>query len=138
MNQTMEETAREFLAHFATKKINYDRIEELFSDDAVYRPHPEFSEFNGAKTIRQELERQLALYNECDFQIINLGANDQQIFMERCDYVTQNGLRIKINVAAIFDFNDQAKISGWREYWDLTSVQKQLKISKEEMESYME
>lgn len=138
MNQTMENTVREFLGHFAATNIDFDRIEALFSDKAVYRPHPEFDSINGAKNIRNELERQLKLYNECDFQIIHLGSNDHQIFTERRDSVTQNGLRIKINVAAIFDFDSQGKIDGWREYWDLGSVQKQLNVSTEEMEGYME
>jgi limonene-1,2-epoxide hydrolase len=137
MNQNREETVREFLGHFAASAIKFDRIETLFSGDAVYRPHPEFDSVVGNKKIRIELERQLGLYKDCDFQIINIGASDRQIFTERHDYVTQNGLRIKINVAAIFDFDKQNKICGWREYWDLGSVQKQLDVSTKEMESYM-
>lgn len=138
MEALMEASVREFLGLFAVEPIDFDRIEQLLSADAVYRPHPEVEPVVGSSLIRAELERQLQLYNECDFQILNLSASSNQVFTERSDYVTQNGLRIQIKVAAIFEFDAAGKINGWREYWDMPSVQKQLAISAEQMEQYME
>lgn len=133
-----EANVREFLGQFSAQNIDFDRIQSLLNPEAVYQPHPEFPAIEGAQAIRSELERQLTLYNECDFQIINLATNNHQVMMERRDYQTQNGRRVEAKVAAIFEFDDQARITKWREYWDLTSIQKQLGVTLEQMHQYME
>lgn len=138
MQAQLEANVREFLGLFSADNIDFDRIEELLNPEAEYRPHPEFGVIATAKGIRAELERQLTLYNECDFQIINLATNDNQVMMERRDYQTQNDLRVEAKVAAIFEFDDQARIIKWREYWDLTAIQRQLGVSIEQMREYME
>jgi limonene-1,2-epoxide hydrolase len=138
MPQAIENTVREFLGLFSAEDIDFDRIEALLNPEAEYRPHPEFKAITTAKGIRAELERQLTLYNECDFQIINLTTNDHQVMMERRDYQTQNGLRVEAKVAAIFEFDDKARILKWREYWDLTAIQRQLGVTLEQMREYMD
>lgn len=138
MSSPIEDCAREFLGLFSAANIDFDRIQALLNVDAEYRPHPEFGAIVGADQIRAELERQLLLYNECDFQIINLTSNANQVMMERRDYQTQNGLRVEAKVAAIFEFDDNAKILRWREYWDLSSISRQLNVSLEQMHAYME
>ena len=138
MTSSNESTVREFLGLFSAENIDFDRIESLLNPNAEYRPHPEFSAINSSKAIRAELERQLTLYNECDFQIINLTTNPRQVMMERRDYQNQNGVRVEAQVAAIFEFDDQARILKWREYWDLTAIAKQLNVSIEQMHAYME
>ncbi len=137
MRSKIEANVREFLKLFSAKNIDFDRIETLLNPEAEYRPHPEFGAFFTAKGIRSELERQLTLYDECDFQIINLTSNDHQIMMERRDYQTQNDKRVEAKVAAIFEFDEQARIINWREYWDLTAIQRQLGITIEQMRLYM-
>jgi limonene-1,2-epoxide hydrolase len=134
----IEERVREFLGLFSSVPIDFDRIQALLSPEAEYQPHPEFPAILGAVQVRAELERQLTLYDSCDFQIINLTTNDHQIMMERRDYQTQNGIRVEAKVAAIFEFDEQACILKWREYWDLTSIQRQLGVSLTEMRQYME
>lgn len=134
----IESNVREFLGLFSQAPIDFDRIEALLSPEAEYRPHPEFPAFSGASRIRSELERQLTLYNSCDFQIINLTTNERQVMMERRDYQTQNDVRVEAKVAAIFEFDDQARILKWREYWDLTAIQRQLGVTLEQMRAYME
>lgn len=134
----MEDRVREFLGLFHHKTIDFDRVAACFSVDALYQPHvPDAGIVRGRETIRGELERQLTLYNECDFQITNLAFNDCQVFAERRDYVTQNGLRIEVRVNAIFEFNADHEICAWREYWDMGAVQRQLKVSEQQMASYM-
>lgn len=138
MPATIESNVREFLRLFSSESIDFDRIQELLSPEAEYRPHPEFSAICGADRVRAELERQLTLYDACDFQIINLSSNDHQVMMERRDYQNQNGVRVEAKVAAIFEFDDQARILKWREYWDLTSIARQLGVTIEQMHAYME
>lgn len=138
MQTQIEANVREFLGLFSAANVDFNRIEALLNPEAEYRPHPEFGAITTAKGIRGELERQLTLYNECDFKIINLTSNDKQIMMERRDHQTQNGLRVEAKVAAIFEFDEQARILKWREYWDLTAIQQQLGISIEQMRAYME
>lgn len=129
---------REFLGLFSSEPIDFERIEALLNPAAIYRPHPEFGAFESAASIRAELERQLTLYDTCDFQIINLVADATKVMMERRDYQTQNGVRVEAKVAAIFEFDDQARITQWREYWDLTAIARQLNVTIEQMHAYME
>ena len=132
-----ELTVREFLGFFSKSPIDFDRIEVLLNPDVEYQPHPEFSAFQGAARVRAELERQLTLYDTCDFQIINLTANDRQVMMERRDYQTQNGRRVEAKVSAIFEFDEQHRIAKWREYWDLSAIARQLGVTIEQMHAYM-
>lgn len=138
MMSPIEACAREFLGLFSAKNIDFDRIRSLLNDAAEYRPHPEFPAIIGGDQVRAELQRQLTLYNECDFQIINLTTNASQVMMERRDYQTQNGLRVEAKVAAIFEFDDDAKILRWREYWDLSSIAEQLGVTIAQMHEYMQ
>lgn len=139
MKAVMEAKVREFLRLFHEVNIDFDRVARFLSADASYQAHvPGVEPLVGRDTIRAELERQLTLYGQCDFQIINLAFNDRQVFAERRDYVTQNGVRVEVRVNAIFEFNDAGEIVNWREYWDMGSVQQQLGISSGEMSGYME
>ena len=139
MTTQMDYKVREFLGLFHHEDIDFARIAGFLSADARYQAHvPGVEPLVGRDTIRAELERQLKLYGECDFQIINLACNEHMVFAERRDYVTQNGLRVEVRVNAIFEFNDQGEICFWREYWDMGSVQRQLGISAGEMSGYME
>ena len=139
MKSEMETKVRELLSLFHQQNIDFARIAGFFSADAHYQAHvPGVEPLIGRETIRAELERQLKLYNECDFHILNLACNDRQLFAERRDQVTQNGVRVEVRVNAIFEFNDQGEIQSWREYWDKGSVQQQLGISAREMSGYME
>ena len=139
MKTIMEAKVREFLGLFHEVDIDFDRVASFFSADASYQAHvPGVEPLLGRDTIRAELERQLKLYGQCDFQIINLAFSDRQLFAERRDYVTQNGARVEVRVNAIFEFNDAGEIVNWREYWDMGSVQQQLGISSQEMSGYME
>lgn len=139
MKAVMEAKVREFLRLFHEVDIDFERVASFLSVDARYQAHvPGVEALVGRETIRAELQRQLQLYGQCDFQIINLAFNDRQLFAERRDYVTQNGVRVEVRVNAIFEFNDAAEIINWREYWDMGSVQQQLGISSREMSGYME
>jgi limonene-1,2-epoxide hydrolase len=140
MNAALEQKVRQYLGHFHQDPIDFDALAAMLAEDASYQANvPVVEVLQGRQAIRDELERQLKLYGKCDFQIINCASNDHQVFVERKDYVTdfETGVRVLTPVNAIFEFNDDGLICGWREYWDLGSVQQQLGISPEHMSQMM-
>jgi limonene-1,2-epoxide hydrolase len=140
MTAILEEKVRGYLEHFHEHPINFDTLCAMLAEDATYQAHVPFVEpLQGRQAIRDELERQLKLYGDCDFQIINCASNDCQVFVERRDYVSdfETGVRVLTLVNAIFEFGEDGLISNWREYWDLASVQQQLGISPEHMSRMM-
>jgi limonene-1,2-epoxide hydrolase len=140
MNQDLEQKVRQFLALFNDEVIDFDQIGAFFAPDAEYRAHvPSVKPLRGRGVIRSELERQLQLYDECDFQIQSISSNATQVFTERQDYVTQtgNGHRVLTQVCAVFEFNAANECASWREYWDLRDIQKQIGLTEEQMAQMM-
>jgi limonene-1,2-epoxide hydrolase len=140
MTALLEEKVRRYLGHFHENPIKFESLSAMLAEDATYQAHMPFVEpLHGRQAIRDELERQLKLYGDCDFQIINCASNDRQVFVERRDYVSDfaTGVRVLTLVNAIFEFDEDGLICSWREYWDLASVQKQLGISPEHMSQMM-
>lgn len=140
MSALLEQKVRQYLGHFHRDPIDFDAIAGMLATDASYQANvPVVEPLQGRQTIRDELERQLKLYGKCDFQIIHCASNDSQVFVERRDYVSdfETGVRVLTPVNAIFEFDGEGLICGWREYWDLGSVQQQLGISPEHMSQMM-
>lgn len=129
-----EAAVRRLIECFHTGVIDFAGIEALFADEAVYQPQvPVAPPLVGAKAIRMELERQLQLYNECDFKILHMASAGPVVFTERLDQVSQDGVRVTIHVCAVFEFDDTDRIASWREYWDLGSVRRQVGLTEAQM-----
>jgi len=113
-----ESTVRKFCA--AWDSLDVDGILSLMSDDAVYHNMP-LEPLVGQQQINDFVGGFLKLCQGCQFDILNLVADDQRVVTERVDtFNLLDGSTIeKLPVLGIFEFDADGKISAWREYWDL-------------------
>jgi len=113
-----EKTVRAFCS--AWDDLDVADILGLMSQNAVYHNMP-LEPLIGQQQIKAFIEGFFKISNACHFDILNLVANDQYVVTERVDtFRLLNGSSIeKLPVLGIFEFDDEGKISQWREYWDL-------------------
>lgn len=126
----------EILAILHSKQPDFDRFAAAFDKNAYYQVHvPAIKPLRGRDNVVAELARQFQDYTDCDCEIIACAGSDNYVFTERRDHVTmkKNNQRIFSSVCAVFEFNEQNKITAWREYWDIRDIQYQLGMTEEQM-----
>ncbi len=108
-----------------------DTILSMFTEDAEWQLWiPGGPTLRGREAIAADIQRQLgfATYMRCGLRYI--GSNDRQVFTERSDQFTTNGVQIDHHLVAIFDVTDDGLISGWREYFDPDDVNRQIRNAR--------
>lgn len=53
-----------------------------------------------------------------------------EVFTERVDNFVTNGTTIEHHLVAVFELNDDGKITAWREYFDTKDIDRQLAATK--------
>ena len=103
-------------------------IEELlgfFTDDAVYHNIP-FEPARGKDAIRAAINTFLPMAKSLHFKVLNSASAGQVVFNERIDvFELGNGKTISLPVAGVFEVSG-AKISAWRDYFDMAMYTKQM------------
>jgi len=114
----LEDTVREFCA--AWDQLDTRKIMSLMSDNAVYHNMP-LTPLKGQNEIADFIGGFLDMADSCQFKILNLVADEHRVVTERVDtFGMKDGSIIDaLPVLGIFEFDDNGKISSWREYWDL-------------------
>jgi limonene-1,2-epoxide hydrolase len=97
-----------------------------FADEASYRVNAWNEPLDGIDAIRKELERQLAMWSDFRFDLINVASSGNVVFTERIDTVHMMGRDLDIHVAGVFSVGEDGKISSWRDYFDMKEVESQL------------
>ena len=126
----------EILELLHSKQPDFVKFAEAFDENAQYQVHvPATEPLVGRDKVVAELARQFNDYEDCDCEIIACAGSGPYVFTERRDHVTmkKNGQRIFSSVCAVFEFNEQQKITAWREYWDIRDIQYQLGMTEEQM-----
>jgi len=135
------ERALAFLDAFHVEGLpDFAGLSAYFAHDGYYQPLvPATDRIVGQQAIADALEKQFRTYYECDCEIHASAAMGRFVFTERTDHVTlQAGDRkVRSRVCAVFEFNDDGEIAGWREYWDSGDVMKQMGIGAEELAAAM-
>ncbi len=115
--QTLIEIVREFCA--AWDRIDLEAIMSMMSEDAVYNNLP-LATLRGHDEIRAFIGGFFEVTKSAKFDILNIVTDDQRVVTERVDsFVWEEGRIDELPVLGIFEFNENGKISHWREYWDL-------------------
>lgn len=136
-----EAAVRDFLALFHATTLDLPRIRAALADDARWQPVvPLAAAVHGADAICAEAERQYTLYADCDCEILRVASNGRTVFTERVDSVRMlsDDRTVLTRVVGVFDLDEDAKISFWREYWDTLDIADQIGISGEEMRKIMD
>ena len=107
----------------AWNRCDWDGLEAFFSDDVVYHNIP-MEPANG-KTAAMAIIRNMQPAS-CDWEIVNIAENGNVVLTERVDnFVMADGRRVSLPVMGTMVIED-AKISVWRDYFDLASFTSQL------------
>ncbi|PHR50994.1 limonene-1,2-epoxide hydrolase family protein [Cycloclasticus sp.] len=113
-----EETVKRFCE--AWDEMDQDTILSLMSDDAVYHNLP-LGPLKGCQQIADSVEGFLKMTASTEFKILTLVADGKRVVTERVDtFAFKDGSMMKeLPVLGIFEFDNNGKISSWREYWDM-------------------
>jgi len=113
-----EETVRSFCA--AWDEMDIDGITSLMSEEVVYHNLP-VEPIIGLQQITEFVEDFFQAAESARFEVLTIVADAERVVTERLDtFAFKDGSIMKeLPVLGIFEFDDNGKISAWREYWDV-------------------
>ena len=120
MSESAETVVRKYLA--AWKRSDLDELVSFFSDDAVFTDGPR-GVHHGIDAIRAELETMVKVVPSTSVDIKKLVASGGTVMVERVDNFKLGGKPFDLEVAAVFDVDDNGRIKRWRDYYDLKSLE---------------
>jgi limonene-1,2-epoxide hydrolase len=114
------ETVRTFLA--AAERKDFDAAMQFVAPDCEYTNLP-MGTVRGPQGIRQTLEPFFAPIEVNEFRVLRVAADGPLVFVERLDrHLGVHGWW-ELPVTGVFEVHD-GRITIWREYFDLVTVQK--------------
>jgi limonene-1,2-epoxide hydrolase len=120
MSESAETVVRKF--HAAWKRSDLDELVSFISDDAVYTDGPR-GVHHGIDAIRAELGTMVKIVPSTSIDIKKLVAEGGTVMVERVDSFKLGGKPFDLEVAAVFDVDDNGRIKRWRDYYDLKSLE---------------
>ena len=120
MSESAETVVRNYLA--AWKRSDLDELVSFISDDAVFTDGPR-GVHHGIDAIRAELETMVKVVPSTSVDIKKLVASGGTVMVERVDSFKLGGKPFDLEVAAVFDVDDNGRIKRWRDYYDLKSLE---------------
>jgi len=119
VSETLESVVRRFLAGWET--ANSDELAAFFAEDGVFTDGPS-GEYHGVQAIRDRFQYLATIFPAPGIHIKALVVNGNCVIAERVDAVEVQGHSFEIPAAAVFEFDDERRIKGWRDYYDLHSI----------------
>jgi limonene-1,2-epoxide hydrolase len=120
MSESAETVVRKYLA--AWKRSDLDELVSFISDDAVFTDGPR-GVHHGIDAIRAELGTMVKVVPSTSVDIKKLVASGGTVMVERVDSFKLGGKPFDLEVAAVFDVDDNGRIKRWRDYYDLKSLE---------------
>ncbi|MGE0775963.1 MAG: limonene-1,2-epoxide hydrolase family protein [Sphingomonadaceae bacterium] len=113
-----------FVEYWNLKDI--DSIVSCFTNDGYWENIP-IARSTGKEEIRSSLVRFLGQVDKVRWTIDHISENaDGTVLTERMDgFVMNSGAAVDLPVMGIFEMRD-GLIAGWRDYFDLGTLQKQM------------
>jgi limonene-1,2-epoxide hydrolase len=137
MSDEHEFVVQKFLAAWGGGKRQFpdkERILSLMSADAewtlwvggdsVYRGHDEIS---------AEIDREAPMMEYLNCGVRTIASTGNTVFTERTDRFVCIGKTVTFDLVAVFELNDDHKITAWREYFDSAGVAKSMGVEQEQM-----
>jgi limonene-1,2-epoxide hydrolase len=125
MSQEHEEAVRSFLLDFSGEQLDSARVERLLSymaPDARYHVYAWWEPCVGHDAIRAELLKQGTGSSDISFEFLNFSSAGQTVFVERLDWFTLNDKLVNLAIVGVFEFDDDGKITSWRDYYDSAEI----------------
>jgi limonene-1,2-epoxide hydrolase len=136
MGAVQEAFIRDFLDAWGDGESDPDssRILEAFAEDAEWQLWvPGGPTLKGREAIGKDIERQLRFCNRMKCGLVSISSTDTQVMTERHDTFVAGGVTVDHHLMAVYDLDADGKIVGWREYFDVNDVDRQLKLAKAEV-----
>jgi limonene-1,2-epoxide hydrolase len=109
----------------AWTRLNLDEVMVYFADDAVWDNVP-LTPAKGRAAIRALTHDFMKDKSAFSAKILRTVRDGNLLFHERVDtIVMEDGKKVDIPVAGMFELNDAGKIKVWRDYFDLATFTKQ-------------
>ena len=95
-------------------------LHPLMSEEVVYHNLP-VEPIIGLQQITEFVEDFFQAAESARFEVLTIVADAERVVTERLDtFAFKDGSIMKeLPVLGIFEFDDNGKISAWREYWDV-------------------
>jgi limonene-1,2-epoxide hydrolase len=116
-----EEAVRAFLSDIAGEHLDSARVERLLSymaPDARYHVFAWWEPCVGHDAIRAELLKQGTGAANGSFEFLNFASVGHTVFVERLDWFTMNETHVNLHIVGVVEFDDDGKITSWRDYFD--------------------
>ena len=120
---TPEETVDEFIRRLMSKDI--DGACELVTDDMEYDNVP-MGKVYGPSGVHGILDPMVGGLDEVEFVVHRQLASGNVVLNERSDRFRTGETWLDLPVAGVFEVNDDGRITLWRDYFDLETLNKQI------------
>ncbi len=119
MDRTPETIVREFFASWA--EMDPDEHASFFADHSVYVDGT-LRYLEGREAIREAA----ATFPKHRVDVRKLLVADGVVMVERVDNFELEGQWFHLDVAGVFELDDDGRITRWRDYYDLKSISDQV------------
>jgi len=116
-----ESSVRDFLKAWDEPK----KLGDFFAEDAVFQMMAR-DPVHGRAAIAEELANQAAWATNFDLAVLNIASTGNVVLVERLDRFDMNGKAIKVPVVGVFECDDAAKFTAWRDYFDWDGMMQQV------------
>ena len=120
MSDSPELVVRNFLGSW--RRSDLDEMVSFFSDDAVYTDGPRGTH-HGIDAIKTELRSFVKTIPSTVIEFKTLISEGGTVMLERVDHFEIQGKPIVMEVAAVFEVDGNGRITRWRDYYDLRSIE---------------
>lgn len=120
MAEDYESIVRRFIADWSS--LDADRLADYFTEDGVYHNMP-MEPVAGKEALRRFIAAFLANWDSTNWEILNLVAAGDLVFVERMDRTTVNGKPANLPCFGVFEMRG-GKIAEWRDYFDMATYTK--------------
>ncbi len=123
MAMDLEARVRAFFETWKTRDA--DRLAAFFAPDAVWT-EPIRDPAVGIGMVRAVLGVQTSFARAFEFEFLTLGTVGRAVFTERIGRFVIADRAVTIGVAGVFEFDETARISAWRDYYDWDHLRREL------------
>ncbi len=119
----MSDTYKESLA--AWVRGDRDAMAKAYADDIVWYPNRSMNPVHGKVAMMEFMEKFGRGMTDVFYEQTNMVESGNLLFVEGTENYTKKGRKVQLPYAGVVEFRD-GKIIGWRDYFDMKSLEAQL------------
>jgi len=97
-----------------------------YADDIVWYPNRSMRAVHGKAAMLAFMEKFGKGMSEVFYEQTTMIESGNVLFIEGTENYTKNGRKVSVPYAGVVEFNAERKITAWRDYFDLKSLEAQL------------